>query len=94
MKIVFEDGITYHSYEVKRVEYQHDEDGKPIDIVIYGSKSILEAIAENHGMLGFNMQRVDSWTTDRLGWGFFTYEALYARLDDFKVISNCKTTHE
>lgn len=66
MKIVFEDGIIRHEYE-ERSERQHYENGKPINIIIYSSKST------------------------RLGWAMKLH---MPKLDDFKVISNRKTTHE
>ena len=74
MKIKFNDGMEY---EVFYVTYQLDENGIPIDIIIYGTKEVLEQIAE-YASIGVNIQECD-WVSDMPN-------ALYARLQPFTVI--------
>lgn len=74
MKIKFNDG---REYEVFSVAYQLDENGIPVDIVIYGTKEVLEQIAE-YASIGVNIQECD-WVSDMPN-------ALYARLQPFTVI--------
>ena len=74
MKIKFNDGMEY---EVFSVAYQLDENNIPVDIVIYGTKEVLEQIAE-YASIGVNIQEYD-YVSDMPN-------ALYARLQPFTVI--------
>ena len=76
MKISFWD----KDYDVLSVSYERDENGIPIDISIIGSEEVLQSIAEEQCILGFNIhQYLSSSDTS-------TYEALYGRLRGFIVI--------
>lgn len=86
MKIKFNDG---REYDVFSVTYQMDENDIPIDIVIYGTKEVLEQIAE-YASIGVNIQEYD-WVSDmQLGmWMHYAdhvFNALYARLQPFTII--------
>ena len=85
MKIKFNDG---REYEVFSVTYQLDENGIPVDIIIYGAKEVLEQIAE-YASIGVNIQEC-SWDRAMQSgmWMHYAdpvYEALYARLEPFTV---------
>ena len=86
MKIEFNDGMEY---EVFSVTHQMDENDVPIDIVIYGTKEVLEQIAE-YASIGVNIQEC---TWDRamqsgmwMHYADHVHNALYARLQPFAVI--------
>ena len=85
MKIKFNDGMEY---EVFSVDYQLDENGIPVDIVIYGTKENLEQIAE-HASIGVNIQECDWVSALQSGvWKHYSdpvYKALYARVEPFTV---------
>ena len=86
MKIRFNDGMEY---EVFSVAYQLDENGIPVDIVIYGTKEVLEQIAE-YASIGVNIQECD-WVSALqsdmwLHYSDHVCNALYARLQPFTVI--------
>lgn len=86
MKIKFNDG---REYDVFSVTHQMDENDVPIDIVIYGTREVLEQIAE-HASIGVNIQECD-WVRAMQSGMWMHYadnvcEALYARLDPFTVI--------
>ena len=85
MKIRFNDGSEY---EVFSVTYQMDENDVPIDIVIYGTKEVLEQIA-SYASIGVNIQECD-WVSALhsdmwMHYADHVYEALYARLEPFTV---------
>ena len=85
MKIKFNDG---REYEVFSVTYQLDENGIPVDIVIYGTKENLEQIAE-YASIGVNIQECDWISANQSGmWMHYVdrvCKALYARLEPFTV---------
>lgn len=58
-------------YPIARICFDADEDGRPVDIVIYAEDAILKQIAEAGGLLGFNNEHPN--------------EALYGRLLPFRV---------
>ena len=86
MKIKFNDG---REYKVFSVTYQMDENNVAIDIIIYGTKEVLEQIAE-YASIGVNIQECN-WES-ALQSGMWTHYAdhvcvaLYARLQSFTVI--------
>ena len=85
MKIKFNDG---REYEVFSVISHMDENNEPIDIVIYGTREVLEQIAE-HASVGVNIQECD-WVRAMQSGMWMHYadhvcEALYARLESFTV---------
>ena len=86
MKIKFNDGMEY---EVFSVTYQLDENGIPVDIIIYGAKEVLEQIAE-YASIGVNIQECDWVSLLQSGlWMHYVdhvCNALYARLQPFTVI--------
>ena len=86
MKIKFNDGMEY---EVFYVTYQLDKNGIPVDIIIYGTKEVLEQIAE-YASIGVNIQEGDLFSAIQSGIGMhyadYIYEALYARLEPFTVM--------
>ena len=86
MKIKFNDG---REYEVFSVTYQLDENGIPVDIIIYGTKEVLEQIA-SYAYIGVNIQECDWSSSIQSGmWRHYAdhvCEALYARLKPFTVI--------
>ena len=86
MKIKFNDG---REYDVFSVTHQMDENDVPIDIVIYGTKKVLEQIAE-YASIGVNIQECD-WERAMQSGMWMHYadhvcDALYARLQPFTVI--------
>ena len=86
MKIKFNDG---REYEVFSVTYQLDENGIPVDIIIYGTKEVLEQIAE-YASISVNIQECD-WVSAMQSdmWMYYAdhvCNALYARLQPFTVI--------
>ena len=100
MKIKFNDGMEY---EVFYVTYQLDENGIPIDIIIYGTKEVLEQIAK-YASIGVNIQECDWVSIMQSGlWMHYAdyicnvlYDirtALYARLQSFTVIEAGKVQY-
>lgn len=85
MKIKFNDG---REYDVFSVTHQMDENDVPIDIIIYGTKEILEQIAE-YTSVGVNIQECDWVSAMQSGMWMHcvdhVYEALYVRLEPFTV---------
>ena len=93
MKIRFNDGSEY---EVFSVTHQMDENDVPIDIVIYGTKEVLEQIA-SYAYIGVNIQECD-WVSAMQSGMWMHYadhvcEALYARLQPFTVIEADKVQY-
>ena len=93
MKIKFNDGSEY---DVFSVTHQMDENDVPIDIVIYGTKEVLEQIA-SHAYIGVNIQECD-WVSSMQSGMWMHYadhvcEALYARLQPFTVIEADKVQY-
>lgn len=86
MKIKFNDGMEY---KVFSVAYQMDENNVPVDIVIYGTKEVLEQIAE-YASIGINIQKCDYISVMQSDlWIYYSkylYDALYARLEPFTII--------
>lgn len=93
MKIKFNDG---REYDVFSVTHQMDENDVPIDIVIYGTKEVLEQIAE-YASIGVNIQEMDWVSIMQSGlWMHYAdyicnvlydiHTALYARLQPFTII--------
>lgn len=82
MKIIFENS---REYEILSATYELDENNTPIDIVLIGSKDVLDTIAEAEGLLGYNVQPL-IYTLD-LSYIGDTYEALYGRLRKFDIIN-------
>ena len=76
MKISFWD----KNYDVLSISYERDEYGIPIDISIIGSEEVLQSIAEEQCLLGFNIHQYQSSSDASI------YEALYGRLRPFIVI--------
>lgn len=76
MKIKFNDG---REYDVLSVSYESDEMGIPVDIIITGSEEVLLSIADEQGLLGFNIKQ------DSLSSGASIYIALYGRLREFTL---------
>ena len=82
MKIVFEN----EEYQISTIGY-YLEEGKPIDIFITGSLETLEAIAEYHAF-GGNIRELDwedYFNNSSLEKNGSTHEALFARLDSFRI---------
>ena len=67
----YRDNIPTNTYPIKEARWEFDNHGKPVDIEIQASKTILELIAE-YCNVGCNIHESE----DR---------ALYARLEDFIV---------
>ena len=93
MKIKFNDG---REYKVFSVTYQMDENNVAIDIIIYGTKEVLEQIAE-YASIGVNIQECD-WDSAMQSdmWMYYAdhvYNALYARLQPFTVIEADKVQY-
>ena len=86
MKIKFNDG---REYEVFSVTHQMDENDVPVDIVIYGTREVLEQIAEC-ASVGVNIQECSWDNVLQSGvWEHYSdhvCEALYARLEPFTII--------
>ena len=88
MKIVFEN----EEYPISTISYFLEE-GKPIDIFITGSLETLEAIAEYHAFGGGNIRELDwedYFNNSSLKKEGSTHEALFARLDSFRIEGMCK----
>ena len=93
MKIKFNDGMEY---EVFSVAYLLDENGIPVDIIIYGIKEVLEQIAE-YASIGINIQEYD-WENAMqsvMGLHYLDHicNALYARLKPFTIIEADKVQY-
>ena len=93
MKIKFNDG---RECEVFSVTYQLDENGIPVDIIIYGAKEVLEQIAE-YASIGVNIQECD-WDSALqsdmwMHYADHVHNALYARLQPFIVIEADKVQY-
>lgn len=80
MKIVFENEAknVLEEYPISTIGY-YLEEGKPVDIFITGSLETLEAIAEYHAFGGGNIRELN-WEEEGS-----THEALFARLDSFRI---------
>lgn len=93
MKIKFNDGREYNVFSVT---HQMDENDVPIDIVIYGTKEVLEQIAE-YAFIGVNIQECDWDMAMQSGmWMHYAdhvHNALYARLQPFTVIDADKVQY-
>lgn len=93
MKVKFNDG---REYKVLSVTYQLDENNVPVDIVIYGTKEVLEHIAE-YASIGVNIQECDCVSTMQSDiWMYYSkhlYDALYARLKPFTIIEADKVQY-
>lgn len=87
MKIVFENEAknVLEEYPISTIGY-YLEEGKPVDIFITGSLETLEAIAEDHAFGGGNIRelRWEEWDSS-LEKIVSTHEALFARLDSFRI---------
>ena len=81
MKIVFENG---YNYDINSIEFEKDEDGKPIDIVIAADEQTLKNLSMM-SMLGCNIREVGPWDKS---FGKASHIGLYARLYPFKVLSD------
>lgn len=75
-------------FEISHIQYNVDEDGKPIDIVIVGKEETLLELCE-FAEIGCNMQPLSPWAYpwNTLPWEQegATHEALMARLPEFKI---------
>ena len=83
MKIVFEND----EYQISTIGY-YLEGGKPIDIFITGSLETLEAISEYHAFGDGNIRELyweDYFNNSSLEKEGSTHEALFARLDSFRI---------
>ena len=93
MKIKFNDGMEY---EVFYVTYQLDKNGIPVDIIIYGTKEVLEQIAK-YASIGVNIQECDWVSLLQSGlwmhYADYICNALYARLQPFTVIEADKVQY-
>ena len=80
MKIVFENEAknVLEEYPISTIGY-YLEEGKPVDIFITGSLETLEAIAEDHACGDGNIRELN-WEEEG-----GTHEALFARLDSFRI---------
>ena len=83
VKFIVKDSI--YQYEVNSISYHLDDEGLPIDIVIFADNiEVLEDIADNLGCLGFNVIEVD--------YPEHRFEALYGRLLATSIIVEDYTT--
>ena len=85
MKIKFD----YFEYEIVDICYSLDELGKPIDIVITADEDTLIEISE-FAMIGCNIQ--ESYRASKSGEPL--HEALFARLQEFKVVGAEKVHYQ
>lgn len=72
-KIVFDND---DAYPIHKIDFDLDDNGIPVDIVISTREKYLDYIAANHSKLGYNLN-------DEEEHGFKT--ALYGRLDSFRL---------
>lgn len=89
MKIVFENEAknVLEEYPISTISY-YLEEGKPIDIFITGTLETLEAIAEYHAFGDGNIRELDwedYFNNSSLKKEGSTHEALFARLDSFRI---------
>ena len=81
MKIVFENG---YNYDINAIEFEKDEEGKPIDIIIAANEQTLENLSIMT-MMGCNIREMEPW--DKF-FGKASHIGLYARLYSFKILSD------
>ena len=85
MKIKFD----YFEYEIVDICYSLDRWGEPIDIVITADEDTLIKISE-FAMIGCNIQ--ESYRASKSGEPL--HEALFARLQEFKVVGAEKVYYQ
>ena len=83
--------IKNREFNIVGLDCEYDEYGYPVDIVIHSNnKDDLDEIAE-YAYYGYNIKENDGdvgpWHNTRV-----KYSALYARLDDFKIVGNLNTS--
>lgn len=89
MEIIIKTGDwrDHVEFTITGIHYSLDEKGYPIDIVVYGTEDILEAIAEFAWGDGNMQPLTDFYPEDirmkNLG---ATHEVLFARLNEFEVL--------
>lgn len=81
MKIIFENGYTY---DINAIEFEMDEEERPVDIIIAADEQILNDITIM-SMIGCNIREMNP--EDKL-FKKASHIGLYARLYPFKVINN------
>lgn len=85
LRIKTNDYREFEEFPIVCIKYQLDENGIPVDIVIYGDENTLLDICE-YSRLGFNIQPLDSTYSYYENIQGATHEALYARLQPFDVL--------
>ena len=81
MKIVFNNG---YNYDINAIEFEKDEKGNPIDIIIAANEQTLENLY-TMAMIGCNIRKMEPW--DKF-FGKAPYIGLYARLCPFEIFSD------
>jgi hypothetical protein len=84
-------------FEVSHLQYEVDEKGYPVDIVVVGKEETLKEISE-FAQIGCNMQPISPWAYP---WNIAkwelegaTHEMLIARLPEFTVEGNYKVHYQ
>lgn len=86
MVIAFKDnmGCIVAMYPISSIYMESDDEGRPVDIMVRSDKiEVLDAIAEKHCILGYNVQKEDDpYLPEDAP---HNYVALYGRLQEFIV---------
>lgn len=81
MKIVFENG---YNYSINAIEFERDEEGAPIDIIIAADEETLNNLILM-SMIGCNIREMN--VADKF-YGRASHIGLYARLCPFEIFSD------
>ena len=96
MKIVFKNSYDERiEIPVINIAYEVDENGRPIDIFVFGVKESIDQIAEQHE-IGFNYREVESYEVpyhnkeylEAVANGESVWMCLCARLPKFEIEGN------
>lgn len=85
MKIIFQNG---YAYNINAIEFEKDEEGNPIDIIIAADEQTLENLT-TMAMIGCNIREMN--VEDKF-YGRASHIGLYARLCPFEVFSDEEST--
>ena len=95
LKIKTGDYREYMEFPITSIQYEIDDNNIPVDIVISGTKEVLESIGE-FAILGNNIRALDdndSYDIVLILKGA-THEGLYARLPEFTVLGAKKCIYK
>lgn len=86
MIIKFQDYSDTKSFNIKYLQYQIDENGNPVDIIIISNKETLENIGAMFSLYDYNIQHASEGTIVKCCDSYTDiYEGLFARLHPFTI---------